>query len=86
MRHGGGQPSIAIAENGLRPGPSMIQMEQSDSKTPKPIERIIQTARQGGGFVLYDWNHPEIKEMKPKLSYVQEVEGTPLILGCGHYV
>ena len=82
----GGQPSIAISENGLRPGPSMIQLEQNDAKDPKPIERIIQAALQGGGFVLYDWKHPQTEEIQPKLSYVQEVEGTPLILGCGHYM
>lgn len=82
----GGQPARAVSEKGIRPGPSMLRLEQPDAKDAKPVESIIQAAQQGGGFVVYDWNHPTTGEIKPKLSYVQEVAGTPLILGCGHYL
>ena len=82
----GGQPAMALSEKGIRPGPSMINLEQEDAKDAKPVESIIQAAQQGGGFVVYNWNHPQSGEIKPKLSYAQEVEGTPLILGCGHYM
>lgn len=81
----GGQPSRALSD-GARPGPSMLQMEQPDAKDAKPLEAIVRAAQQGGGFVVYDWNHPTTGEIKPKMSYVQEVPGTALILGCGHYM
>ena len=49
------------------------------------IQKIIQTAQSGGGFIRYSYSDPADNfDVKPKVSYVMMVNQTWLI-GAGIY-
>ena len=72
------------AETG--PRPSVLHVEQQEERVPKPIEKLVQIALQGGGFHTHPWHDAASQEMKPRLTYVIHVPGTDCILGCGRFV
>lgn len=47
------------------------------------LDRIIERAQQGAGWVEYDITNPATGQMQTKMSYVQEFKG--LYVGCGVY-
>jgi two-component system NarL family sensor kinase len=50
------------------------------------IQRLIQEARAGGGFVDYNWDRPSTKQIERKLGYVELVPGCNLMIGTGLYL
>ena len=84
----GGQPQLcrsATREGGeeSRPGPRLTGGALQDSDDI--VQKLLQRAQQGGGFVSYMWRHPGTQETKPKTSYVQEAPASGLVVGCGTY-
>ena len=51
------------------------------------IQKLHQTAQEGGGRVRSMWEHPETGEVEPKFYYVEPIEGTEgtYWLGSGGY-
>jgi two-component system NarL family sensor kinase len=49
------------------------------------LDKLLQKATQGGGFVNYEWKHPTKGDISPKLSYVMVLGAMPFVLGCGTY-
>jgi len=50
------------------------------------IQRLIEAARSGGGYVRYLWEKPSSKQMSPKLGYAVELKDWGWMLGTGIYL
>lgn len=48
--------------------------------------RILSTARKGGGVVRYSWHKPSSQEVVPKLGYVLTIPGWDWVIGTGIYL
>lgn len=61
-------------------------LEKSDANGKKHFAEFVKIANAGGkGWVDYMFSKPGMKEPKPKVSYIQRVEGTPYFVGAGIY-
>lgn len=50
------------------------------------IQRLIARAREGGGFISYNWNRPSTGMIEPKLGYVELVPECNWMIGTGLYL
>jgi two-component system NarL family sensor kinase len=50
------------------------------------IQRLIEAARAGGGYVDYLWNKPSSRQLAPKLGYVVALERWNWMVGTGLYL
>jgi cytochrome c len=51
------------------------------------VQEFAQTAKStNGGWVSYDWAHPETKKVEPKVSYIHRIDGIDAYVGAGVYV
>lgn len=57
-----------------------------DENGERPIRRMIEKARGGGGFVEYSWNKPSSERPAPKLAYVTSLERWNWWFGTGLYI
>jgi methyl-accepting chemotaxis protein len=48
------------------------------------VREIVQAAKQGGGFVEYEFD--KNGSIEPKLSYAAPIPGTDYLIGCGRYI
>ncbi|ADL13568.1 methyl-accepting chemotaxis protein [Acetohalobium arabaticum] len=49
------------------------------------IRDIVNTAKAGGGFVDYIYEHPETGQEESKFAYIEPIEGTDWLIGSGAY-
>lgn len=49
------------------------------------IQELRQTAQAGGGWVEYEWPHPQTKKMEGKVSYVRKLQNYDGFVGVGVY-
>lgn len=49
------------------------------------IQELRATAQKGGGWVDYEWPHPQTKKTESKASYVRMAEGFDGFVGVGVY-
>lgn len=67
--------------------PEMVGKNQIDLKNINGVHVtriIIDKAKQGGGWVTYQWNDPTVNQVRCKTSYVMPIAGEYLI-GSGYY-
>jgi len=50
------------------------------------IDTINKKAKEGGGFVHYEWYRPDTLQKDEKISYVKPITGWSLVLGSGFYL
>lgn len=50
------------------------------------IQRLLETAQKGGGFLRYVWNKPSTGQLTDKLSYVVELKRWGWMFGTGIYL
>ena len=75
---------IALANGG---NPSLTGKDLIDMTDPngvKVIQRLIDVAKSGGGWVSYKWPYPKTTINEPKLGYANKVDDT-WWLGSGMY-
>lgn len=65
-------------------GESRIDLK--DAKGVPLIRELIDAARKGGGFVLYDYPRAGQKEASPKIGYAYGVDEWGWLIGSGLYV
>ncbi|MBL9137848.1 MAG: cache domain-containing protein [Verrucomicrobiales bacterium] len=74
---------INVPVNKSQNGQNTLQLV--DPKGTKFIQRMVDAAKSGGGFVEY-WFEKPGKGVQPKLSYVVPVQGTDFWVGTGVYI
>ncbi|VTU27799.1 Signal transduction histidine-protein kinase/phosphatase DegS [Variovorax sp. PBL-H6] len=60
--------------------------ELRDSRGRFTIQELIARARDGGGFVEYEWRKPSSAQLAPKLGYVTALPRWNWMLGTGLYL
>jgi len=68
--------------------PKLVGKDLIDLKDPngKPLIReLIDIARKGGGWVDYDWPHPQTKKLEGKSTYARELPNFDGWVGVGIY-
>ncbi|MBB3176392.1 cache domain-containing protein [Variovorax sp. Sphag1AA] len=60
--------------------------ELRDSKGRPTIQQLIEQARNGGGYVEYEWRKPSNQQLAPKLGYVTMLPRWNWMLGTGLYL
>ena len=60
--------------------------DPNDPAGADSAQRILSTARRGGGVVRYSWNKPSSQEVVPKLGYVLTIPGWNWVIGTGIYL
>src|SRR5918993_726956 len=60
--------------------------ELRDSRGRRTIQDLIGRARDGGGYVEYEWRKPSSGQPAPKLGYVTALPGWNWMVGTGLYL
>ena len=65
-------------------GKNLIELR--DAQGDPTIRMLVERARTGGGFVVYQWRKPSTQEVAPKLGYVTQMERWNWMIGTGLYL
>jgi two-component system NarL family sensor kinase len=60
--------------------------DPNDPASADSAQRILATARRGGGVVHYSWSKPSSQSVVPKMAYVLTVPGWNWVIGTGIYL
>ena len=75
--------NVAHGANEKLIGKNLLEMKDP---TGKPLIRELRdTAAKGGGWVDYEWPHPETNKIESKASYVRKFANYEGFLGVGVY-
>lgn len=93
MQYGDNGYFFAYDQHGkLLMDPKSLPMQGVDFCDPDdPLDadsanRILSTARKGGGVVRYSWHKPSSQAIVPKLGYVLTIPGWDWVIGTGIYL
>lgn len=75
--------NVAQAVDKTLPGKDLS--DYKDMKGKLVIHELSAAAKNGGGFVIYYWPHPQTKEEQRKIGYVEPIPGTDYFIGTGYY-
>ena len=64
-------------------GNNLIELKDPNGKPL--IQELRDVARKGGGWVDYDWPHPQTKKIESKASYVRKLQNYDGFVGVGVY-
>jgi cytochrome c len=64
-------------------GKNLIELKDPNGKLL--IQELRTTAQKGGGWVEYDWPHPQTKKIESKVSFVRKTDGYDGFVGVGVY-
>jgi two-component system NarL family sensor kinase len=65
-------------------GKNLIELH--DSRGEPTLRMLLERAREGGGFVVYQWAKPSTQKETPKLGYVTQLERWGWMVGTGTYL
>jgi len=65
-------------------GQNLIELR--DAQGDPTIRMLLERARTGGGFVVYQWRKPSTQEVVAKLGYVTQMERWNWMVGTGLYL
>ena len=65
-------------------GKNLIELR--DAKGDPTVRMLLERARTGGGFVVYQWHKPSTQVVAPILGYVTPIERWGWMLGTGLYL
>ncbi len=63
-----------------------IQLQVQDRSGRYTVQRLIEQARAGGGYVELEWVRPSTGREERKLAYVDPIAGWEWVVGTGTYV
>lgn len=76
---------ICIAHGAQTNMEGKAMLGAKDATGFKLFDRMIEIARDGGGFLEYTWTKPGKKGVFKKLAYVERIPGTDFLIGSGVY-
>jgi len=75
--------NVAHGANEKLIGKNLIDLKDPNGKPL--IQELRATAQKGGGWVEYDWPHPQSKKIESKVSYVRKLANFDGFVGVGVY-
>lgn len=75
--------NVAHGANEKLIGKNLIELKDPNGKPL--IQELRATAQKGGGWVEYDWPHPQSKKIESKVSYVRKLANFDGFVGVGVY-
>lgn len=75
--------NVAHGANERLIGKNLIDLKDPNGKLL--IQELRDTAAKGGGWVEYDWPHPQTKKNEAKVSYVVKFKNFDGFIGVGVY-
>lgn len=75
--------NVAHGANVKLIGKNLIEMKDPEGKLL--IKELRDTAAKGGGWVEYEWPHPQTKKVESKISYTRKLINFDGFVGVGVY-
>lgn len=75
--------NVAHGANDKLIGKELIELKDPNGKPL--IKELRDTAAKGGGWVEYDWPHPQTKKIESKISYTKKLANFDGFVGVGVY-
>ena len=75
--------NVAHGANDKLVGKNLIELKDPNGKPL--IQELRDTAKKGGGWVEYDWPHPQTKKIESKVSYTRMMTNFDGFVGVGVY-
>jgi cytochrome c len=75
--------NVAHGANDKLIGKNLIELKDPEGKLL--IKELRDTAAKGGGWVEYEWPHPQTKKIESKISYAKKMMGYEGFVGVGVY-
>lgn len=75
--------NMAHGANDKLVGKNLIDLKDPNGKPL--IRELRDTAQKGGGWVEYDWPHPQSKKIESKISYTRKMTNFDGFIGVGVY-
>ncbi|MFN9726995.1 cache domain-containing protein [Acidovorax sp.] len=75
--------NVAHGANDKLVGKNLIELKDPNGKLL--IQELRDTAKKGGGWVEYDWPHPQTKKIESKISYTRMMTNFDGFVGVGVY-
>jgi cytochrome c len=74
---------FAHGANAKQVGKNFWEVKDADGKLL--FQEFSAAAAKGGGWVEYQWAHPQTKKIEAKASYIVKIPGSDYYLGAGAY-
>ena len=74
---------VAHPTNKALIGRNLIKIKDVDGN--KFVQKFVNKAKSGGGWVDYKWVNPKTKKIQKKTSYVKKIPGAKFFVVCGVY-
>jgi len=75
--------NVAHGANDKLVGKNLIELKDPEGKLL--IKELRDTAVKGGGWVEYEWPHPQSKKIESKISYARKLTNYEGFVGVGVY-
>ena len=75
--------NVAHGANDKLIGKNLIELKDPEGKFL--IKELRDTAAKGGGWVEYEWPHPQTKKIESKVSYSKKMSNFEGFIGVGVY-
>jgi len=75
--------NVAHGANDKLVGKNLIELKDPNGKPL--IKELRDTAAKGGGWVEYEWPHPQSKKIESKISYTRKLSNFEGFVGVGVY-
>lgn len=75
--------NVAHGANDKLVGKDLIELKDPEGKLL--IKELRDAAAKGGGWVEYEWPHPQSKKIESKVSYVKKMSNYDGFVGVGAY-
>lgn len=75
--------NVAHGANDKLIGKNLIDLKDPNGKAL--IQALRDTAAKGGGWVEYEWPHPQTKKIESKISYTRKLSNYDGFVGAGVY-
>jgi cytochrome c len=75
--------NVAHGANDKLIGKNLIELKDPEGKLL--IKELRDTAAKGGGWVEYEWPHPQTKKIESKISYAKKLANYDGFVGVGVY-
>ena len=75
------KPYIFTVRNNIH----ILDLEKTKNKLAEALSFASDTAAKGGGWVEYEWPHPQTKKIESKISYAKKLTNYEGFVGVGAY-